>query len=72
MSVAKLEVKSDLNNWNKVELFIKRFIDKYRLGKSLKYKIILSCEEMFVNICSYAYKKNVGDIFVEQIAMKKL
>ena len=62
---AKLEVKSDLNNWNKVEIFIKRFIDKYNLDKSILYKTILSCEEIFVNICSYAYKKNVGNVVIE-------
>jgi len=30
-----------------------------------RFKILLACEEIFINICNYAYSNIPGDIFVE-------
>lgn len=65
MLAAKLEVKSSLDYWDKVEFFINGFINKYNIDNSLAYKVILSCEEMFVNICSYAYEQSAGSVSIE-------
>jgi anti-sigma regulatory factor (Ser/Thr protein kinase) len=56
----KFFTESNIKNWKKVNFFLEGQFYKYKI-KTQKNKIIMACEEIFVNICKYAYK-NTGQV----------
>ena len=50
-----LEVESIPKNWRKIKNAVEN--ELFGQNSSLVNSILLSCEEIFINICSYAYKK---------------
>lgn len=60
-----LKVEAKSNNWNSLKLFFELFLKILNCCELDFQKVMLSCEEIFVNICSYAYKKKNGEIFIE-------
>ena len=67
-----ISVQAELENLDTVQEFI---IGNERVPEHLKKKICLAAEEIFVNICSYAYEEGQGDVEIamdtsEQIVVK--
>lgn len=58
---AKLTVESSMSNWILLRQLIESILVSNKIKKCVSNKVILSCEEIFSNICSYAYK-NIGSV----------
>ena len=56
---------ASLESFEKFNSFIEEFLKESKCNSSLINKILISCEEIFINICKYAYKKSKGDIFLD-------
>lgn len=56
-----LEIESNINNWIKVKNIVKEELSIQ--CESLLNDVLLACEEIFINICLYAYKKK-QEIFI--------
>ncbi len=50
-----------MSNWMTLKYLIESTLASHNIRECISKKIILSCEEIFSNICSYAYKK-VGNV----------
>lgn len=60
----------ELENFN---FFIEKFLKDNKCGTKLINKILISCEEIFINICKYAYNGNSGEIFLDiRLNMSKI
>lgn len=68
---SSIKLRSKLENWKILSQFIESFLKKYICSKNFIYEFILSCEEIFVNICFYAYKKTEGEIYVDIFILNK-
>ena len=66
MLFQELKIEAKLENWASVSSFLRCFLEKIHCNDEFINKFLLPCEEIFVNICRYAYKnnKNCGIIFV--------
>lgn len=53
-------VKATINNWSTVYNFLIQDMTDKKIEKGHQLKILLACEEIFVNIASYAYEKEKG------------
>ena len=62
---ANIELISKLENWKILSSFIESFVQKCGCKRDFIYEFLLSCEEIFVNICSYAYDFREGNIKVK-------
>ncbi|MDR1364248.1 MAG: ATP-binding protein [Oscillospiraceae bacterium] len=58
----KIIVDAHLKNWNKIRFFLNSYIDKLNFNMDEKNIFLLACEEVFDNICHYAYKNLSGKI----------
>ena len=67
---AKIKIIAALNNWRRVYEFIENFVSSLDISKSEISKILLSCEEVFVNVSRYAYPQSMGSIEVEAIYLE--
>ena len=56
----KLVVDAKLYNLDKVINFMNKYLEDYNVTKDFLNKIHLSVEELFVNICNYAYSDDIG------------
>ncbi len=54
-----------LENWKLVYDFLQEFIDEMNVDFRVKSKVLLSAEEIFVNIAKYAYPEDKGDVLVD-------
>ena len=56
-----------IENWPKFRAFITEFLQEHNLDQKNINKLIVSCEEVFTNICKYAYlnSKEIGNINIE-------
>ncbi len=61
----KLTVNAEIQNLAKVLEFILADLPESNSGKKLQQDIELICEEIFVNICSYAYGSQTGTAEIE-------
>lgn len=68
---SSIKLKSKLENWKILSRFIELFLQKYNCSKNFIYEFILSCEEIFVNICFYAYKNSEGEVLVSIFILNK-
>ena len=60
----------DLEHFN---FFIEKFLKDNKCDTKLINKILTSCEEIFINICKYAYNGNSGEIFLDvRLNMSKI
>jgi anti-sigma regulatory factor (Ser/Thr protein kinase) len=55
---SRIFIESDVKNWKEVVFFLEKHLHKKGTQEN---KIIMACEEIFINICKYAYKK-VGQV----------
>lgn len=62
---SSIKLKSKVENWKILSQFIESFLQKCGCVKNFIYEFLLSCEEIFVNICFYAYKSAEGEISVD-------
>ena len=62
---SNIKLKSKIENWKILSQFIESFLQKYYCNKNFIYEFLLSCEEIFVNICFYAYQNSEGEISVD-------
>lgn len=60
----ELTVDAIRSNLNEVQSFIKNYLDKFSISHDKISKILLSSEEIFINICNYAYSKSIGRMTV--------
>lgn len=56
----KLVVDAKLYNLDKVINFTNKYLEEYNVSREFLNKIHLSVEELFVNICNYAYSDDIG------------
>ena len=56
----KLVVDAKLYNLDKVINFTNKYLEEYNVSREFLNKIHLSIEELFVNICNYAYSDEIG------------
>ena len=68
---SSIKLKSKLENWKVLSQFIELFLKQYNCSKDFIYEFILSCEEIFANICFYAYKKSEGEVLVNIFILDK-
>ena len=61
---ANLTVESNIKNWVQLKQLIESTLIGHKIKKNISNKVILSCEEIFSNICFYSYE-NVGNVFFE-------
>jgi len=57
-------VVANTQNWQTLYNEIKNFTSPIVSDKKIILDILLSCEEIFVNISSYAYPKSEGTVFI--------
>ena len=50
-----IEILATVENWNLVFKFLHKFISKITVDGKLKSEILISAEEIFVNVAKYAY-----------------
>ena len=56
---------SSLNNLDKFNSYIEDFLKNINCSRKIINKILISCEEIFINICKYAYDGHQGDILLD-------
>lgn len=61
---SELTVEAIRSNLDEVQSFVKDYLDKFNISHDKVSKILLSSEEIFINICDYAYDKNIGHMTV--------
>ncbi len=59
-----IEILATVENWNSVFKFLHKFISKITVDGKLKSEILISAEEIFVNVAKYAYPNSCGKIYV--------
>ncbi len=60
-----ITMQASMENLPKVKSFVNEKLDMTETPKKVRMNIHLSVEEIFTNICSYAYKTGVGDVTIE-------
>jgi anti-sigma regulatory factor (Ser/Thr protein kinase) len=78
MTLATKHVAARVENLARANDFVEQCADNFGLDAKKKFSLLLTLEEAFVNICSYAYPaaegdaeiscRNDGDAFVLEIA----
>jgi len=58
----KIVVKADKSNLGKIFDFVNKELSLYNCDESVINKINIAIEEIFVNIASYAYEKDTGEV----------
>ena len=54
-----------MQNLENVNSFIENFLEKSNCSAKLIDKILISCEEIFINICNYAYNGEAKSVFLD-------
>ena len=54
------EFKADISNLDDVLSYLDDYLNKYNVSKKIIKQMELVVEELFVNVCSYAYEKDKG------------
>lgn len=60
-----IQIPAIVENWNLVHDFLQEFIDEMKIDRKIKSNVLLSSEEIFVNIARYAYPGSQGDVLVD-------
>jgi len=60
----KINVLANAKNWQKLYIEIKKFMSTISLRKKDISDVLLSSEEIFVNISNYAYPSKEGYVFI--------
>lgn len=60
-----IQIPAIMENWNLVYDFLREFIDQMNIDSKIKDNVLLSAEEIFVNIARYAYPGSQGDVLVD-------
>ena len=60
-----MEILAKVENWNVVLKFLHKFISKITVDGKLKSEILISAEEIFVNVARYAYSGSCGKILID-------
>ena len=53
-----LKIEARIENWVSVSNFLRRFLKQIQCDDEFINKFLLPCEEIFVNVCCYAYRNN--------------
>ena len=61
----KLEVDSDIKNLELVKNFMKDTLSEIECSDEQIMRIFLALEEIFMNVCSYAYNQKQGKVIVD-------
>lgn len=57
--------KSSSDELNDFLSWLEDFLKEFKCGDVCSHRVLVSCEEMFLNICRYAYGDDIGKIEVE-------
>ena len=60
-----IEISALIENWNIVYDFLNDCMDKFRLEGKLRTEVLLSCEEIYVNVAHYAYSGRTGSVSIK-------
>ena len=60
-----LQLVAEINRLPDVKAFIDEKLDAVGCSKKTKMNINLCVEEIYTNVCSYAYAPNTGDVTIE-------
>ncbi len=60
-----IQIPAIPENWKLVYDFLREFIDEMNFDSKIKGSVLLSAEEIFVNIARYAYPGSGGDVLVD-------
>ena len=57
-----LDLPAIKENWSKVYEFVKDFMISLEISENIYTNLLIAVEEIFVNVSSYAYPNNIGNI----------
>lgn len=67
-----LKIECDIKKWGKVRKFLIEFLKNLEIDRSIANiiekninKYILPCEEIYINICKYAYPAGTGNVYIK-------
>lgn len=60
-----LKVSSDIKNLGEAKDFVEEKLSTTQCSPKIMMSICLSVEEIFMNVCSYAYTPESGDVILE-------
>ncbi|MGL4605910.1 MAG: ATP-binding protein [Eubacteriaceae bacterium] len=60
--MSEMTIKAIVNNLYELLDFVEKEMDKHGLDQNFKQKIRLAVEEVFVNIASYSYPREEGNV----------
>ena len=60
-----LRVNADIKNLGEAKDFVHEKLGLTECSEKIKMSICLSVEEIFMNVCSYAYAPELGDVILE-------
>ena len=61
----EIEIKADISNLDRINKFLERKFKEYQCSEKNAKFINLACEEIFKNICSYAYPMQYGKVKIK-------
>ncbi len=64
-NVFSITIQASMKHLPEVKSFVNENLDMTECSKKIRMNIYLSVEELFTNICSYAYGADVGDVTIE-------
>lgn len=60
-----LKVNADIKNLGEAKDFVSEKLGTTECSEKMKMSICLCVEEIFMNVCSYAYAPELGDVILE-------
>ncbi len=60
-----IEISALIENWHIVYGFLNDCMDKFRLEGKSRVEVLLSCEEIYVNVAHYAYPGRTGNVTIK-------
>lgn len=60
-----IQMPATIENWDLLYDFLQKFIDETDSDEKMKNDVLVSAEEIFVNVSKYAYPEKNGEVFVE-------
>ncbi|MCR5101434.1 MAG: ATP-binding protein [Butyrivibrio sp.] len=61
----ELRIEADINNLNKAIEFVDKMLEEVNCSPEVMAQIDIAIEEIFVNIASYAYAPEKGDVVIK-------
>lgn len=59
-----VQIPAEIESWNLLYEFLQKFIEEVDVDFKIKNEILISAEEIFVNVAKYAYPDSSGDVLI--------